>query len=73
MYDLVEKVPSRRFYKTEISIYGSKFFLYTLYLVTPETFGRGFRTKSTESCITLILKIYLNFSFIFPTLAIFKI
>ncbi len=26
MYDLVEKVPSRRFYKTEKLIYGSDYF-----------------------------------------------
>ena len=52
MNDLVKKLPSRRFYKTEISIYGSKYISYTLYLVTPETFGRVSWIKSTESFIS---------------------
>jgi len=45
VYDSVDKVPSQKFYKTVISIYGSDYF----YLVTPTTFGMVFGTKSTES------------------------
>ena len=45
----VEKVPSRRFYKTELAIYGINGNLYTKYVVSSETFGRVSGTKPTRS------------------------
>jgi len=43
--DSVEKVLSRRFYKTELEIYGINGNLYTQYVISSETFGRVSGTK----------------------------
>ena len=53
MNEFIEKVLSWRFYKTEITIYGTNGNLYTQYLFSSETFGRVSSTKSTRSLIGL--------------------